>query len=231
MSLILLPLNAAKDAVLVEQKFGTSFAVNDDGGSLTVDTDDGSLSTYHKPDYSQLSTEAKPTPAVTDEGVTLEHTNTGDRFRWTGTYWFQTHSQGALTVEPKMQKASFGELTTAEATPVVQLNFNYNINEELVNVLDNNGTASIVDNMLSVSTGAQTNAKSVVNSKVALKYYAGQGTRIRSSGMFTTGVAGSMQVVGGGDSGDGLFFGYDGADFGVLKRSVDRDWETKQIRS
>ena len=72
--------------------------VSDGGISLTVDSDDGSLSVYHKPDYSQLSTDGDPAPAATDYGVTLEYTDTGDRFRWTGTQWVQTHTSEAAIV-------------------------------------------------------------------------------------------------------------------------------------
>jgi hypothetical protein len=90
--------NAAEDAHLVEQKPGTSSTVDDGGLSLTVDTDDGSLSTYHKPDYSQLSTATDPVPSASDTGATLEYTDNGNRYRWTGTYWQQTHLKGALNI-------------------------------------------------------------------------------------------------------------------------------------
>ena len=77
---------------------GNSITVDDGALSLTVDTDDGSLSTYHKPDYSILSTDTKPTPAADNEGVTLEYTDTGTRYRWTGTTWINTHLKGALNI-------------------------------------------------------------------------------------------------------------------------------------
>jgi len=85
---------STEDAHLIEQLAGTSSTVDDGGLSLTVDTDDGSLSAYHKPDYSILSADTKPTPDTGNEGVTLEETDTGDRFRWTGLIWVQTHASG-----------------------------------------------------------------------------------------------------------------------------------------
>ena len=51
-----------------------------------------------RPTYSQLSTATRPTPDATDEGQTLEETDTGSRYRWTGTIWIQTHLKGALNV-------------------------------------------------------------------------------------------------------------------------------------
>jgi len=90
--------NAAEDAHLIEQKPGTSSTVDDGESSLTVDTDDGSLSTYHKPNYSQLSTETDPAPIISAAGVTLEYTDNGNRYRWTGTRWQQTHLKGAVNI-------------------------------------------------------------------------------------------------------------------------------------
>jgi hypothetical protein len=57
MSLIILPLNVAKDAVLVEQKFGTSFVIEDGGNSITVDDGGGSLTVDFAPEelYLEIS--------------------------------------------------------------------------------------------------------------------------------------------------------------------------------
>jgi hypothetical protein len=51
-----------------------------------------------KPDYSILSTETKPTLTTADAGRILEYTDNGNRYRWTGTYWQQTHLKGALNI-------------------------------------------------------------------------------------------------------------------------------------
>lgn len=49
-------------------------------------------------DYYVLSTDTKPSPAVALAGVSLEETDTGDRYRWTGTTWIRTHTKGAVNV-------------------------------------------------------------------------------------------------------------------------------------
>jgi hypothetical protein len=122
-------------------------------------------------------------------------------------------------VTQELQQSAFGSLVVSEPTPIVQLNFNYNVNEELVVLSNNNGTSTIVDNMLNLSTGAAANQSAVLNSKSSIKYNSGQGVHFRASGVFTTGVVGSDQWVGAGDSGDALLFGYQGATFGIMRRS------------
>jgi hypothetical protein len=121
--------------------------------------------------------------------------------------------------EQELQQSAFGSLVVSEPTPIVQLNFNYNVNEELVVLSNNNGTSTIVNNMLNLSTGAAADQSAVLNSKSSIKYNSGQGVHFRASGVFTTGVTGSEQWVGAGDSGDALLFGYQGATFGIMRRS------------
>lgn len=117
------------------------------------------------------------------------------------------------------QKTAFGELSTAELTPVVQLHSAYNINTRIIEVRDNNGTSSINNNKFKVSTGASANQSSSLLSKVAVKYNSGQGGIWRGTAVFTTGAANSTQYIGIGTSSEGYFFGYNGVTFGILRRS------------
>lgn len=127
---------------------------------------------------------------------------------------------GVASVErTELQKTAFDELSVAELTPVFQYNFNYNINPELFSIKNNHGSAVIENSLAKLSTGAVANQSSTINSLRAIKYASGQGTVSRLSGVFTTGVIGSTQLLGIGDAEDGLFFGYDGAQFGIVKRS------------
>jgi len=69
MSLILLPLNTAKDAVLVEQKFGTTFVIEDGGSSITVDDGGGSLTVDFSPEefYLEIAKGNIPGHTVTNK--------------------------------------------------------------------------------------------------------------------------------------------------------------------
>lgn len=114
--------------------------------------------------------------------------------------------------------SAFGEQSIAELTPVVQVQFPYNLNTRIVESRDNNGTASAANNMAQVSTGAAANQSSQLISRATVKYNPGQGGLVRFTAIFTAGAANSIQYVGIGDVSDGYFFGYNGTAFGVLRR-------------
>ena len=116
-------------------------------------------------------------------------------------------------------KTAFGEILIGELTPVVQLQFSYNINSILVDSRENqNGTVTQASNMAHLSTTAATFSSAQMLSRIPIKYNPGQGGLVRFTGVFTTGKVNSTQLIGVGDSGDGYFFGYNGVDFGVLRR-------------
>lgn len=128
------------------------------------------------------------------------------------------HNATQVTFPPE-GKTAFGEALVAQLTPVLQLVFPYNINTILLDARNNqSGTSSIDTSMLSISTGAAASSSSTVLSRQRIFYEAGQGVRARFTGMFTTGVANSTQMIGIGDAGEGFFFGYNGTSFGILHR-------------
>lgn len=51
-----------------------------------------------KPDYTKLAVDAFPTPTLDEAGTILENSDTGDRFRWTGTVWVQVNVVGTASV-------------------------------------------------------------------------------------------------------------------------------------
>lgn len=131
----------------------------------------------------------------------------------------QKYSDGNLHVtDQTLDKTAFGELSTADLSPEVQIQFPYAINTELILVKDNNGTTSVENNMAKLSTGAQANSTAELNTFIPLKYHPGQGALVRFTAIFTTGVSGSTQLAGIGNTADGLFFGYNGTDFGILRK-------------
>lgn len=117
------------------------------------------------------------------------------------------------------QKSAFDEVLTAEATPSVQIQFPYNINTDLIEKRENNlGTVTQADGMAVMQSGAAANSAAHMLSRVSLKYGPGQGALVRFTALFTVGVADSVQLVGIGEVGDGLFFGFNGAVFSILRR-------------
>jgi hypothetical protein len=126
-------------------------------------------------------------------------------------------------------KTSFGELEVASPTPVVQSDFVYNVNSDVVDTATTgSGTVTQADAMVNLQTGAAASSSAEVCTKRLAKYRPGQGVQIRGTAIFTTGVANSIQLFGAGDDVNGVFFGYDGADFGILRRSNSVDTWTAQ---
>lgn len=98
--------------------------------------------------------------------------------------------------------------------------FAYNVNADLVtSTVTGSGTVSGSNGFAVLSTGAATDSSATIETKLPVRYIPGQGALIRFTAVFTTGVAGSTQLIGVGDANDGLFFGYNGATFGTLRRA------------
>lgn len=120
--------------------------------------------------------------------------------------------------------SAFGELEVVNPTPVVQTDFIYNVNTDMVSTTTTgSGTITQADSMAVLQTTAATTSSAKIETKRFLKYRPGQGCHVRGTALFTTGVAGSEQLFGCGDDQNGLFFGFDGASFGIMSRydSVD----------
>lgn len=125
-----------------------------------------------------------------------------------------------MTYLPDLRPVTaFGDVAVSELTPVVHVEFSYNLHSDLVSTRLNNGSASVDSNRMKLSTGASANQSAQLLTNVPVKYYAGIGGLVRFTALYTTGVANSTQIIGVGDSGDGYFFGYNGAAFGILRRS------------
>ncbi len=125
---------------------------------------------------------------------------------------------GKLQVD--IPTTAFGEVSMAEKTPQVQLQFPYNINSaQVIAFPGNGGSVGNGNSHANMSTGTEADGFALLLSRDVLKYNAGQGAVARFTALFTTGVADSEQCIGCGNALNGFFFGYNGADFGVLRRS------------
>jgi hypothetical protein len=128
-----------------------------------------------------------------------------------------------MTYKPEVEdhKAAFGELLVAEPTPVVQLQFPYNINADLIESRENaSGSVTQADNMAVIQSGGSSNSAAHMLSHKPLKYDPGQGALVRFTALFTSGASNSVQLAGIGDVGDGLFLGFNGTAFSILRRRL-----------
>lgn len=162
-----------------------------------------------------LSTATKPTNAMI--GATFYETDTQKEFVYDGS-WTRDKTVVVEQVSA-VTKTAFGEGSVAEPTPIVQLQFPYNINTDLVEKRENNaGSITQADGMAVMQSGSSTNSAAHMLSRVPIKYNPGQGALVRFTALFSTGVSGSVQVAGVGEVGDGLFFGCNGPTFSILRR-------------
>lgn len=127
-------------------------------------------------------------------------------------------------------RTAFGEITVAELTPVVQYDFTYAINSDMVNTVLTGSGSAIQDgtSLLSISTGATISSSASLSSRRCIRYKPGQGARGVWSAIFTQGVAGSTQYAGLGTDLDGYFLGFNGTQFTILRRANGTEYFTSQ---
>lgn len=127
---------------------------------------------------------------------------------------------GALEVSNVGPSGAFGELLTVSARPRVQIDAVYGlVNTDTETLTDTGGSATAASSMFSVSTGTSPGGFGVIRSRRMVRYSPGQGVRFRFTALFTSpGVASSFQLAGAFNALDGLFFGYSGTTFGVMRR-------------
>ena len=122
-------------------------------------------------------------------------------------------------VPEQLQTTAFGDLDVATPTPKIQLQFPYNINTlETVRATTGSGTVSFLQPFAVCSTTGATSSTASLSSKRNLHYATGQGGLCLLTAVFTAGVAGSTQWAGLANTLDALWFGYNGATFGINRR-------------
>lgn len=121
----------------------------------------------------------------------------------------------------EVQKTAFGELQVEQKTPQVQVKFPYDLVHPDIAQKLTNGTGSsvtVTNSVADVVCEGAANKFSQIRSLDTLRYGPGQGAEFLGTCAFTTGVANSSQVFGPGDDDEGFFFGYNGVDFGIMRR-------------
>lgn len=128
-------------------------------------------------------------------------------------------NNNALEVNIRESTTAFGEISVAEPTAIVQLDYLYGLHPALITLQAHNGaTASTENNMLKIATGTSSYASAKAQSTSLIHYNPGQGAFCRLSALFSPGVTGSTQYIGAGDESNGFFFGYNNNTFGILRR-------------
>jgi len=119
----------------------------------------------------------------------------------------------------KFQKAAFGELETITPQPLMQASAVYGIPPQITQLTSVTGSVSVSDNQFVCNTGASALSIAACFSNRAVIYKAGQGAEIRFTAVFTSGAGVNTEQLAGFLNGtDGFAIGYNGSQFGVVRR-------------
>ncbi len=129
------------------------------------------------------------------------------------------HQNALIVTPPPTSRTPFGEALVENNVPELQIKFPYGIPTDLVNERHNGGSSGVSNGVVSLSTGAAASRTAEILTRDTIDYRPGMGILTRISARFTSGAAGSQQLIGYGDSGAGFFFGYNGTSFGVMRRT------------
>lgn len=139
------------------------------------------------------------------------------------------NNSGNLEIPVSLQNpiAAFGELLTAEVTPVVQIDAFAGLSNSLIETFTaTGGTVTVKDDHggreFHCQSGTSVGGYGLIRSKNIIRYRPGQGATIRFSARFGTPVANSAMRAGGVNIGTEISFGYNGTQFGLLHRTAGR---------
>lgn len=125
---------------------------------------------------------------------------------------------------PTYATSVFGAIVTSNYNPIAHLTFPHNINTRLVSTtVVNSGTVTQSAAHAVVSSGTNATGSAVIRSRQYIIYRAGVGAVTRFACRFDTPAASNTMIVGIGDASNGLFFGYNGTSFGILRRDNTTD--------
>lgn len=140
-----------------------------------------------------------------------------------------SQTEELIELNTSINNTTFGELSVAENRVHTGWNFPYNINPSQVRqITANGGTVTHSDNFGVVSTGTDAAGSAQIRTEGHLSYTPGIGAVARFTAVFSTPAENSVQLIGVGDDEDGWFFGYNGLDFGIMRRANSVDTWTYQ---
>lgn len=124
-----------------------------------------------------------------------------------------------LRTQEVESKTAFGVTLSSKLTPVYQIKGIYDrVNSRsLQSFIVNNGSISNQNSQYLVTCGTNVGDYATLRSVRQINYKPGLGATTRFSGLFDTPVAGYNQIAGFGSFGNGLYFGYNGTSFGILR--------------
>lgn len=121
------------------------------------------------------------------------------------------------------------DVRATNLTPMTGWSFNYTINTQFINTSKTiNAGITQSNNMAVLNTSTNPNEYAQILTRKSLRCLPGLGSLVRFDAIFSTGVANSEQIIGLGTDQNGLFFGYNGTDFSILRIANSTKYWTKK---
>lgn len=129
-------------------------------------------------------------------------------------------SVGHLEVAVHDPLLPFGSMHTEQITPIFQIDGVYGVNDTSITDSSNGnslgGSLTTTDSAFVLDTTTNVFGNATMQSTKRIRYRSGQGSLIRFTAKYTTGVTNTYQVAGMGHSEDGYYIGYKNDVFGIL---------------
>lgn len=130
-----------------------------------------------------------------------------------------TDYEGNLNVNIMQPRDIFGNMVVSEPHQLLEMKFLYPTSHLLYDIhLNGSGGFVPYNGLLTAYTGTTAESLARIRSVRRSYYTSGLGLTVRFSAVFSTPVNGGTQIIGHGDHNNGFFFGYNGLDFGCLRR-------------
>jgi len=124
-----------------------------------------------------------------------------------------------LLIDIEGAKTAFGELSVAQFQPQAGWIFAYNLNPSVILFTELfGGTVTHNGSFAELTTGTDPNAVAFVRTQRSLTYAPGIGALARFTATFDTPQENSLQLIGIINNTDGWAFGYNGLNFGIVRR-------------
>ena len=125
-----------------------------------------------------------------------------------------------MTFVPQSQAAlsPFGDEIGVRLKPIVAVKATYGVTSQCETFAATGGGVTATNGDFVLTTGTSVGGYCVLWSRQPIVYQPGVGIEARGTARFTTGVANSLQAFGLFSALDGMFFGYNGASFGIMHR-------------
>ena len=132
------------------------------------------------------------------------------------------NDEGDLTIsQVYSDKGAFGGISTFSNVNRSTMKFTTGfINTDIYDTRTTNfGSVSVEGSSCKITNDVNPGDFAEISSKKSVSYQSGVGVGCIFAGRFNAGVLGSEQTFGVGNTNAGLFFGYNGEDFGIMKRT------------